>query len=172
MQILEKRLHKLLEGCRRIAVLGIGSDLRSDDAAGVLLVRQLQAAVQAHPFQNLQFEAFEGANAPENATGFISAFKPTHILLVDAAEIGAPVGQFREICAEEILDICFSTHTLPLKIIIDYLKQATGAAVSVIGIQPGNLDFAGETTPEIEAGVLRLRHLLHKVMGEFDLATG
>ena len=172
MQILEQKLQKRLEGCERIAVLGIGSELRADDAAGILLVRQLQRAISARPFRSLEFEGFEGGNAPENATGFIAAFRPTHILLVDAAEIGAPVGECREICAEEILDICFSTHTLPLKIIIDYLEKSTGAVVSVLGIQPGNLDFGQQTTPEIERGVLRLTGMLHKVMGAFDTNWG
>ena len=169
MQVLEKRLQKLLEGCRRIAVLGIGSELRADDGAGILLVRQLQGAIAAQPFASLECEGFEGGNAPENATGFIAAFRPTHILLVDAAEIGAPVGECREIDAGEILDICFSTHTLPLKIIIDYLEKSTGAAVSVLGIQPGNLDFGMQTSPEIEQGVVRLAGMLQRVMVGLDL---
>jgi len=171
MRSQKKKLRKLLEGCRRLAVLGIGTELRGDDAAGILLVRQLQAMVAAQPFGSLVFEGFEGGNAPENATGFISAFKPTHILLVDAAEIGAPAGECREIPGEEIPDVCFSTHTLPLKIIIDYLKQATGAVVAVIGIQPASLDFGRQPTSEIKDGVERLKHLLHRVMGEFDQQT-
>jgi len=168
MQKLEKRLRKILEGCSRIAVLGIGSELCADDAAGILLVRQLRARISAHPFDSLEFEGFEGGNAPENTTGFISAFKPSHILLVDAAEIGASVGECREIATEEIPDICFSTHTLPLKIIVDYLGKATGAIISVIGIQPGNLDFGNPATPEIDNGVKRLSGLLHRIMEEYD----
>lgn len=163
---LKKRLKKILEGCSRIAVLGIGSELCADDAAGMLLVRELRSMVAAQPFESLAFEGFEGGNAPENTTGFISAFKPTHILLVDAAEIGASIGEYREIPAEEIPDVCFSTHTLPLKIIVDYLGKATGAIVSVIGIQPGNLDFGNQPTPEIQNGVKRLVHLLHEVLGK------
>jgi len=168
MQKLEKRLRKILEGCSRIAVLGIGSELCADDAAGILLVRQLRSRISAYPFDSLEFEGFEGGNAPENTTGFISAFKPSHILLIDAAEIGTSAGEFREISAEEIPDICFSTHTLPLKIIVDYLGKATGAIISVIGIQPGNLDFGNPTTPEIDNGVKRLSGLLHRVMEEYD----
>lgn len=168
MESLEKRLWKLLDGCRRLAVLGIGSELRGDDAAGVLLVRQLRSMISVKPFGCLAFKGFEGGNAPENVTGFITAFRPTHILLVDAAEIGTPVGECREISADEILDVCFSTHTLPLKILIDYLRQATGATISVIGIQPGNLEFGKQPTAEIENGVRHLIAALHTVLGEFD----
>jgi len=168
MQKLEKRLRKTLEGCSRIAVLGIGSEFCADDAAGILLVRQLKSRISACPFESIEFEGFEGGNAPENTTGFISAFKPSHILLADAAEIGISVGECREIAAEEIPDICFSTHTLPLKIIVDYLGKSTGAIISVIGIQPGNLDFGNEPSNEVVNGVKRLTYLLHRVMCEYD----
>ncbi|NVN89929.1 MAG: hydrogenase 3 maturation endopeptidase HyCI [Desulfuromonadales bacterium] len=168
MQKLETSLRKSLEGCRRLAVLGIGSELCADDAAGILLVRQLCSRISAQPLGTLEYEGFEGGNAPENATGFIAAFQPTHILMVDAAEIGTPVGSCREISPAEIPEVCFSTHTLPLKIIIDYLGKATGAVISVIGIQPGNLDFGNRPTPEVRNGVRRLMRLLHKVMGECD----
>jgi len=168
MQRLEERLRKILEGCRRIAVLGIGSELCADDAAGILLVRRLKSMIDAQPFGSIEFEGFEGGNAPENATGFISAFRPTHILLVDAAEIGAGVGECRVISGEEIPEVCFSTHTLPLKIIFDYLGKATGANISVIGIQPGNLDFGNRPTAEIRIGVGRLMRLLYRVIDEYN----
>lgn len=161
-------LKNRLEGCRRLALLGIGSELCADDGAGILAVRTMRSLVFRQPFNSIEFEGFEGGNAPENSTGFIASFKPTHIILVDAAEIGAAAGEFREILRHEIPDICFSTHTLPLKIIIDYLGKVTGAVVSVIGIQPGNLDFGNCPTPEVKQGVRRLMGLLHTVMGECD----
>lgn len=168
MQKLETSLRKSLEGCQRLAVLGIGSELCADDAAGILLVRQLRSRIASQPFRSLEWEGFEGGNAPENATGFISAFKPTHILMVDAAEIGAAVGGCRHISAEEIPEVCFSTHTLPLKIIIDYLGKVTGAVIAVIGIQPGNLEFGTRPTPHVRQGVKRLISLLERVLGECD----
>ncbi len=164
-------LKSRLEGCRRLALLGIGSELCADDGAGILLVRSLRSLICRQPFNSIVFEGFEGGNAPENATGFIAAFKPTHILMVDAAQIGAAVGEFREILPAEIPDTCFSTHTLPLKIIVDYLGRTTGAVVSVIGIQPGNLDFGNSPTPEVRQGVRRLMRLLHSVMDECDRAA-
>ncbi len=97
MRKVTETLKKCLDGCRRVAVLGVGSELRGDDAAGVLVVRDLRNLVSERPFSSLVFEGFEGANAPENMTGFITSFKPTHILVIDAAEIGASTGECREI---------------------------------------------------------------------------
>ncbi len=168
MQRVMKTLKRSLEGCKRVAVLGVGSELRGDDAAGVLVVRGLRERVSKHPFSRLEFEGFEGANAPENMTGFITSFRPTHILVIDAAEIGASVGEWREIPVDEISEICFSTHTLPLKVITDYLEQATGAVISILGIQPGSLDFGMETTPEMSTAIRRLTRQLYDLIGECD----
>ena len=168
MRKLEKKLQQQLEGCRRIAVLGIGLEQRADDAAGILLVQQLRSVISLQPFESLACQGFEWGVAPEKVIGLICAFKPTHILVVDAADIGAPVGESREICAEEMPDVLFSTP-LPLKLIIDNLSQATGAEVSVIGIQPGNLDLGNGITPAVEGGITRLVHSLHTVMWERDL---
>lgn len=164
----ESSLNKRLDGCRRVAVLGVGSELRGDDAAGVLVVRALRHRVHEAPFRRLEFEGFEGANAPENLTGFISSFKPTHIVVVDAAEIGASAGEYREIAAGEIAETDFSTHTLPLQVIMDYLQQATGAVITLLGIQPASLRFGERPTPRMESGVRRLSRHLYEVMTECD----
>ncbi len=160
------------ERCRRIAVLGIGSELRADDAAGVLVVRELGHMIKERPFRNLQFQGFEGGNAPENTTGFISRFKPTHILVVDAADIAVKTGECRTIDPREISEIAFSTHTLPMKIVTDYLEQATGAEIAIIGIQPGNLDFGKCPTAAVLRGVRQLSGRLYQFMRECDRSLG
>jgi hydrogenase 3 maturation protease len=161
-------LKNRLEGCRRLALLGIGTELCGDDGAGILAVRQLRSLVYRQPFGSIVFEGFEGGTAPENATGFIAAFRPTHIILVDAAEIGAATGEFREILPHEIPDTCFSTHTLPLAMLTEYLARTTGAATCVIGIQPENLGFDIPLSSPVRNGVRRLSSLLHGVLTELD----
>lgn len=157
-----------LEGCRRLALLGIGTELCGDDGAGILAVRRLHSLVWRQPFTSIQFEGFEGGNAPENATGFIAAFQPTHIVLVDAAEINAAAGEFREILPHEIPDTPFSTHTLPLAMLTDYLTRSTGAIICVIGIQPERLGFDIPLSIPVRNGVRRLTTLLHSVLAELD----
>ncbi|NVN93071.1 MAG: hydrogenase 3 maturation endopeptidase HyCI [Desulfuromonadales bacterium] len=167
VEILKTRL----DGCRRLALLGVGSELRGDDAAGVLVVREMRELLANAPFDYLEFEGFEGANAPENVTGYIKAFGPDHILLVDAAEIGASIGECREIAIAEISETLFSTHTLPMKVVTDYLEQATGAVITVLGMQPGCVDFDAAPTPEIRAGVETFSHCLYELLREFDLKS-
>ncbi|ABK98229.1 hydrogenase 3 maturation endopeptidase HyCI [Pelobacter propionicus] len=165
---MSETLKARLEGCRRVALLGIGSELRGDDAAGILVVREMGKLVSEGPFRCLDVAGFEGANAPENVTGYIRSYKPSHILVVDAAEIGAQVGFCREISISEISETNFSTHTLPLKVIADYLEQSTGADIVVLGIQPGPVGFAMAPTLELVTAVARVSHCLYGLFRECD----
>ncbi len=66
----------------RACLVGIGSDLRGDDSAGLMVVRQLLK----HPHtENLLI--IEGGPAPENVTGQIRAFHPELVILIDAAHM-------------------------------------------------------------------------------------
>jgi Ni,Fe-hydrogenase maturation factor len=51
--------------------------------------------------------------------------------------------------------VSFSTHILPLKILVDYLVEVTGCAVTVIGIQPKLLEFAYPMTNAVKAAADR-----------------
>jgi hydrogenase 3 maturation protease len=99
---------------------------------------------------------FEGCAAPENLTGEIVRFKPTHLVLVDAADLGREPGAVAIIAPERITGTSFSTHTLPLRIIIDYITQATGARAVVVGIQPEHTAFCAEPSARVLAAVDQL----------------
>ncbi len=165
---MESLLIRRLDGCARVAVLGVGSELRGDDAAGVLVVRELNRRVAEAPFARLEFEGVEGSNAPENVTGFIASFRPTHVVVVDAADIGALPGEWREVGQDEIDGTDFSTHTLPLPVVIDYLRQATGAVIVLLGMQPGRMDFGSAPTRKIKDGVRSLSGSLFDALKDFD----
>ena len=111
---------------------------------------------------------FEGGTAPENLTGEILRFQPSHILLVDAADLGLKPGTVKLIKPEAIGGVSFSTHVLPLKILADYLSQSlpcpacnaehnmAGRQVMVLGIQPGRTDFGMAPSREIRAATRQL----------------
>jgi hydrogenase 3 maturation protease len=86
---------------------------------------------------------FEGCAAPENLTGEITRFAPSHVLLVDAARLGLDPGEVRMIGADEVTGTSFSTHMLPAPIVFDYLKQSCGCEALVVGIQPEQTDVMG-----------------------------
>ena len=75
----------------RTAMLGIGHELRGDDAAGLEVARRLQALVVGQPDSLI----LETGPVPENFTGPLRRFAPDLVLLVDAALMGEPAGAVR-----------------------------------------------------------------------------
>lgn len=83
-------------------------------------------------------------------------YQPDLILLVDAAYMNVAVGEIHFLDPQEISGINFSTHMLPLSVLVDYLRQETAASVSVIGIQPGNTDFDTVPCEAVTAACMQL----------------
>ena len=79
MESLKDELAVRLKGAVRVAVLGVGSELRGDDIAGILVINALQKSKKIN--KNIKLKTFEGSTAPENITGELRAFKPTHLVL-------------------------------------------------------------------------------------------
>ena len=72
----------------KVAVLGAGSILCGDDAAGMLVAQKLRQVAAGNP----RILALEGSTAPENFTGVIRAYHPDLLILVDAAYIEGEQG--------------------------------------------------------------------------------
>lgn len=135
---LKKTLEKALKGCKRLAVLGVGSELRGDDVAGMVAAEILLKAKRKN------IAVFLGATAPENFTGEIKRFKPTHLFIIDAADTSAKPGTIDLISPEVVGGVSFSTHMMPLKIMVDYMKQEIVCETWIIGIQPAVLKFGSK----------------------------
>jgi len=144
-------LKNWLKGFQSLAVLGAGSVLKADDAAGVRVVEGLEAAlgVKARPDVLL----CAGETAPENFSGKIRRFSPTHLLVVDAADVGQAPGSIVEIDPKDVGGPTFCSHMLPLRVMIEYLEQETGAKVLLLGIQPRSIAFDGPMSAEVKAAV-------------------
>ena len=123
-------------------MLGIGSELRADDAVGLIIARGLKAYIKNKKKRNL-LKVFLGETAPENLTGQIKKFKPTHLIVIDAVDFHLKTGSLRvvNICAEA--GAFFSTHRVPIGIFRDYLYKSIGCETILIGMQPGSTEFCG-----------------------------
>ena len=146
-----------------MAVVGVGSDLRGDDAAGLRVAARL--AAWAARGGTTRLAAFVGGAAPENFTGEISRFRPDCVVLVDAAHLGRAPGEVALIAPEQVGGLAFSTHMLPVPIFLDYLRATTGCRAVVIGIQVGQKDVLAPLTPAVAAGVRRLVAALQRAVG-------
>jgi len=150
-----------LAGFERLAVLGVGSVLRADDAAGMEGVRLMG---EQHRLARPDVRLYGGETAPENFSGSILRFAPTHLLIVDAADVGLLPGQFADICPEDVGGPSYCSHMLPIKIMVDYLVRETGAKVTLLGIQYRTLTFDGAMSPEVAAAVDAVCNALTRVI--------
>ncbi|OGS44120.1 MAG: hydrogenase maturation peptidase HycI [Elusimicrobia bacterium RIFOXYD2_FULL_34_15] len=151
MPNLKTELKKKLKDATRIAVLGVGSELRCDDVAGLLVAENLKKQLEKR--KNPKAKIFIGYTAPENLSGEIIKYKPTHIIIIDSADAGKKAGSIMLINYEEIGGISFSTHKLPLKMMVDYLLQSLKTGIVMIGIQPKTLKFGECISKEVKKSI-------------------
>lgn len=160
MQAFKTTLKNRLKDASKIAVLGIGSELRGDDAAGMLVARSLSE----DSCSKERLKIFFGDTAPENLTGEIKKFRPTHLVIVDCADLGQKAGAIKLIMLEEIGGISFSTHRMPPKFLADYLKESISCDILFIGIQPKNIDFGVSLSKEVTDSVKIVSGLIKEVL--------
>jgi hydrogenase 3 maturation protease len=168
---LQAILRSSLAGASRIAVLGIGAELRGDDAAGSLIAQRLKARLSAEEMQRV-LPVFGGA-APENVTGEICEFEPSHVLMIDAAALGLAPGEGRLIGPEEISGVSFSTHMLPISILIAFLQERLPSArILALGLEPRGTELLAPPSKEILAAVDAIVGEIRAKAAELCRATG
>jgi hydrogenase 3 maturation protease len=132
-------LREFLNRSRKPAFVGIGQELRGDDAAGILLIRRLQmhppAARSSAPF------FFEAGSLPEASAGPLRRFGPDRVVFLDAADMGEAPGGVRWIEPSMLEGAPPATHTFPMGGFSGYLETELGCRVAVLGIQPECIDF-------------------------------
>jgi hydrogenase 3 maturation protease len=142
--------------------MGIGHELRGDDAAGLLVARALR------PYASDCFLVVEAEHAPENYTAPVRRFAPQLVLLVDAAELHAPPGTIRWLEWAETTGLSASTHTMPLYLLARYLAMEGNCVVGLIGIQPADTGLNMPVSAGVERAVAAIvKALQAEVVGRF-----
>ena len=156
---IKQSLTEWFTGAERVVVAGIGNPFRRDDFVGVKIVRNLQNKVSKHVF------LIEAETVPESFMQQITDFKPTHILLVDAAIINKEAGTVQLAETKQLMrTTSISTHTLPLRIFCDYLTQTTGAEIALLVIQPRDTSFGEGLTPKVKQTAKNLVVTLQRLL--------
>ncbi len=154
---IESSLKDWFSGAEKVVVAGVGNPFRRDDFVGVKIVRSLKGKVSNHVY------LIEAETIPESYMQQIVAFKPTHILLVDAGIINKPPGTAQLADPTQLIrKTSISTHTLPLRIFCDYLTQTTAAKIALLIIQPADASFGEGLTPKLKQTAKNLTKQLQK----------
>ena len=160
MQNLKATLNRNLKGAKKVAVLGVGSSLRSDDAAGLLVAEELKN------IKNPKLKVFFGSTAPENLTGEIIKYGPTHIIIVDCVDIDQKPGSILLVDPRIVDGVSFSTHMLPVKMIVDYFLESLKCEIIIIGIQPKSLEFGETVSGEVIKASKQIADVIRLILQE------
>jgi hydrogenase 3 maturation protease len=150
-----------LQDVRKVAVIGVGSELMQDDAAGVTVVKTLEKKFGE---SNSKFKIIAGHTTPENFTSIIKEFHPEHLIIVDAADLKQQPGSIIDLPVESVNDYTLGTHKLSLILMIRYLKETIGCGFTVLAIQYKSVEFNGKMTNEVKDGVKRTISLLTEIL--------
>jgi len=156
---IEVDLENWLSNAQRVIIAGIGNPLRKDDFVGVEIVRNLQNKVSQSVY------LIECETIPESFMEQITEFKPTHILIIDAALLNLKPG-FSKLVepGQMVKQTAISTHALPLRIFCEYLAKTTGATIALLLIQPRDSGFGEGLTTELRKTAVKLTDLLSKIL--------
>jgi hydrogenase 3 maturation protease len=123
-------LKSFLEDVKCLVIIGMGNELRGDDSVGLEVVRMLK------PYSRGNLKIFEGHTMPEAFIGPTCTVNPSHLLIIDAAEIKEKPGEWRLLSVDEIDSGLLTTHMIPPTEIALQIKQRCSTKVAFIGIQP------------------------------------
>ena len=97
---------------------------------------------------------------PENFTDVLKRENPSNILIIDAALMGEVPGTLNIVNSEDISEIGFSTHSLPMSVIVKYLTHYINTEILIIGIEPENIDFGKQLSKKIYEKNLKFTEML------------
>jgi hydrogenase 3 maturation protease len=162
-QQLQQLLKQRLQTASSVALLCVGAELRQDDGVGMRVGHFLEEPGAGHPKLGVHF----GSSAPENCTGPIRTQAPSHLVIIDAAHLGAEPGDVALLEREDITGVSFCTHALPLNVIVDFIAASNPQLVDVllIGVQPQEMGFDEPLTPVIEAAAQTIARMLREAVG-------
>jgi hydrogenase 3 maturation protease len=142
-----------LRGAGRVAVLGIGNPGRGDDGAGLASVRALKKAL---PGRSSSLRLIEAGPMPENFSGPLRRFAPTHVILIDAVRAGRKPGAAGLVDPARIDFDDASSHRAPLTWLVRYLKETTRCRVLLLGLQPRGTEPGEPLSADVRKAVERV----------------
>jgi hydrogenase 3 maturation protease len=142
------------QGAQRVVLIGVGNTLRKDDNIGV----EIAADLEEYASESVMIVKSE--TIPEEYLEQIVAFKPTHVLVIDAALLGLNPGSARFSENIESPSSPVSTHFLPVQIFCQSLVDMTGAKLAMLLIEPRDTGFGEGLTSELNSARKRFVSLL------------
>jgi hydrogenase 3 maturation protease len=138
----------------------MGNELRADDAVGLELIRYLK------PKESQKLSVFEGHMTPEVFIQPACNFHPTHLLIVDAAELHKKPGEWDVLPESAIDEGMFTTHSIPAIEVTAEIQRRCQTKVAFLGIQPKSRKISFTRSKECQQTVVYLATLIQQIVKE------
>lgn len=144
----------------RIALVGMGHPLRSDDYVGSYIVKRVTSKLKRDSLNRVFL--FDGEDNVENFITGIARLKPAHVIFIDACEMRENPGATRLLSVTETSYPFFTTHGVPLKLLAQQLLP--DSSVWILAIQPERTDFGEGLSAQIRSLANSIVNLLVQVL--------
>lgn len=147
------------------ALLTIGNPLRGDDGIGAYLGQLVEKEM-------IGWNVFYGDDTPESEFHALRAFAPDVIVVVDATT-GMNVGSVEVVDISDDRDYMYSTHNLPMPILLSYLRGFC-SVVLFLGLNVDIekvLDINPSLSEEAQATAKRALEKMLEIDAIFDAET-
>ena len=152
------KLEVFFRDAERVVIIGMGNELRADDAIGLLVVRLLK------PYSHNRLHVFEGHMTPDVFIAPSCAAYPTHLLIVDAAELHKKPGTWQVLFPNEVEEGLFTTHTIPVVEMAAEIQRRCGAKVAFLGIQPKSRDISLSQSKECLRAAEKIADIIRRII--------
>ncbi|HPI97451.1 MAG TPA: hydrogenase maturation protease [Synergistales bacterium] len=122
-----------------VVVWGLGNPILGDDSAGLAVSEMLKNKKLGW------IESFTCNTVPENYLSPLKRIGAPLLIIVDAADMGIPGGEYRKMELHHFSNISFTTHGIPLDLIL--MDCQPNIRIIALGIQPI------ERTPSMEISI-------------------
>ncbi len=163
--ILYNKLKWFLTGAQSIVILAVGNEMRRDDAIGIEIVNELRnIALLKDP----KIKIIIAGTTPENFTRPIESWNPSHLLIIDAVDMGENPGEIELIQMDDISNVTISTHKMSLTLLNKYLMSKLDLEIKLLGVQIKDVSFGDGLSSELITIPVRIAKLLSSVLNEIS----
>jgi len=166
VEAMAQELRAWLSDARFVLLVGLGNVNRGDDAAGVTVAE----ALKGHTSSRLKVMSL--GEAVSNLLPDAVDLRPSHIIVVDAADLGGNPGSLTLARLDDLEGIRpTSTHDLPVRVAVGLVTSQVGADAVVIGIQPKERGIGCAMSEEVRLACDQVARLLEDVLTLAGLAA-
>lgn len=143
---------------RKIMILGVGKEMRGDDALGPILARRIDGRVEA--------TVLDVQDVPENYAVRTSDAGMDVALILDAAQMHLPTGSARLLIAADLPPVPGVSHRPSLEMFAAFVRLDGGVETFVLGIQPDmeQVGMGDEMSEEVSRALDAVEQLLVEVL--------